>query len=523
MKKIVDIITKCFSPWLLTLLFVAVNLYLNWNVFPKYPIGAHAWAQSDYYAMAQKFYLETWNLFEPQTWIFNKQMAWEWAHVSSDTIISGNIAIHSYIVGMIMRLFGTDAPIIYRIYTFLWIIPFFYFFLKACNIIGVNRGIQVFLGSVFAFSPLFIFYSATSMASVPCIAHMMIGIYFYIKFLYSKDRRDWVWAVVILGVLPLIRTTFVIPFIAVICTEILKWMCRTISVKELGRQMWVVLPFVALFFLWFFWSKEMLAKHNSIFLTSLRSPSSFQEAKEVYRMSIDYWGRHYMIHYHFWILVIFTGVGILFNRKKLLRFDVAFGVILFLGFVCFALAMMTQYKDHDYYYLDSFFLPIVLVTTVIYGNLWQHFKGEFLFVLLALYSSYRSFLQARDYHNWRYNMEYWDGLNHLNFEYKGIDKYLDTIGVTKDKKIVVLSQSAPNRNFTFIKRNGVCAFNSGTTLFETTDFNTFPYFLVTKTEMKEYYEAILHRLKPIGCYGEVLVLTENKNDEMSLEELNAYK
>ncbi len=121
-------------PLLFAILLVGFNIKLNWTHFNSYPQSIHAWAQADYYAMAQKFYMHTWNLFEPQSWVLNKQFPTDWGYIADDALTTGNIAIHPYIVGMLMRLLGTDAPIIYRIYCFLWVIPFFFWFCKHLQI-----------------------------------------------------------------------------------------------------------------------------------------------------------------------------------------------------------------------------------------------------------------------------------------------------------------------------------------------------------------------------------------------------
>lgn len=517
MKWSATCIKNGFSPLLLTVFFVGIVFSINITFFPLFPLGIHAWAQSDYYAIAQKFYMETWNLFAPETWIYNKQLFVDFNALANDTIIGGNIAIHPYIVGMIMRLFGTDSPIIYRVYCFLWILPLFYFFLKTCNVIGVNKGVQLFVGSTIAFSPVFIFYSVNFMNCVPCLAQMVIGVYFYIKFLYSNDKKDWRWAVVILGVLPLIRTTFLIPFVAILCNEGLKWICRKITFRDMLNRLLIAIPFLLFFIIWLFWSKYMTEKHGSIFLSSLRPVESIEEIQSIFKKTLIQWKQHYMVHYHFWILLIFLGVGLLINRKKIFRFDVSFVFIMIIGYILFAIVMMSQFVHHDYYYLDTFFYPLVLLPIVIFGNLFQDFKGQWAFVLLGFFSAYKSYSIARDYTDFRYNTEYWDPNFQNNFAYIGIDKFIDKNEKYKGVKWVMLSQSAPNRNFTFIKHNGLCGFNMYDNSLKEIDFKKYPYFLITKSEVSEYYDLIIQKLKPIDIYGEVLFLELNTDEPLEMD------
>ena len=145
-------------PILFALLLIIFSVHLNWPIFSSHPHSIHAWAQADYYAIAQRFYLDTWNLFEPQSWVMNKQFPYNFETISNDTLTAGNIAIHPFIVGMLMRLLGSDAPIIYRVYCVLWLIPFFLGIVQIGKTLASDRLVQLMIVIMVGLSPVLIYY-----------------------------------------------------------------------------------------------------------------------------------------------------------------------------------------------------------------------------------------------------------------------------------------------------------------------------------------------------------------------------
>ena len=85
--------------------------------FPKF---IHGWAQSDRYALAQGFINNGFNLFKPETLVYNHQFPTNWLRPSNSTITAVDFPIHEYMVAIIMTIVNSTAPLVFRLYTLLY-------------------------------------------------------------------------------------------------------------------------------------------------------------------------------------------------------------------------------------------------------------------------------------------------------------------------------------------------------------------------------------------------------------------
>ncbi len=372
-------------------------------------------------------------------------------------------------------------------------------------------------------SPVFIYYSANFLNVIPCLGQTMVGLAFYFSYLQTNDRKSWWWAIVILGITPLIRTTYVIPLIAVLCTEGLRWLTKQLTFRDFLKQFGGIAIFIGFLAVWFVWNNKMIEKHNTIFLNGLAYVGSWSEIKVLLVQIYDIWNGHYFNTKFVIIYCCILVIGLVINRKKLRSNELAFTVILSLGYILFLIAMIRQFRDHDYYFLDTLFLPLILLPIVIWKD--YQFIGRFpiisailAYVFLSLYKQ-----NATDYMAWRYNLEYMDP-NRANYEvYEGVQMCLEKNGIMYNEPIFIISNMAPNLNLMHVRHNGVIARNFAEQLFEQAKQKGFNYFLIAKTEVGEEFKPILKELKVIDKCGDVLVMTYNTEGEVwSLEAFKSY-
>ncbi|MFH1321045.1 MAG: hypothetical protein ABII90_10385 [Bacteroidota bacterium] len=77
------------------------------NLFPSY---IHAWTQSDRYALALGFIDNGFDFFHPCSYNLK----------TVNGITSVDFPIHEYIIAVIMKITGSTAPLIFRIYILLY-------------------------------------------------------------------------------------------------------------------------------------------------------------------------------------------------------------------------------------------------------------------------------------------------------------------------------------------------------------------------------------------------------------------
>ena len=510
------------KPIVIASLLFLVLVYFVSGQLNHAPMGIHAWAQADYYAMAQRFYMDSWNLFEAQTWVLNKQFPYEWGRIMPDGVTSGNIAIHPYLVGMCMRLFGTDNPMIYRVYCLAWAFVLIYYVIKIMDQLEMQTFFRWIIGGMVVFAPVFMYYSTNFLNAIPCLAQMFIGVYFYLKYLDTEEKSDWNKAVLILGILPIFRTTFLLVFIAVLCNEGLMWLAKRKTFKELIRQFLIVLIPLALIVIWKVWDKHLFLQKDGIFLSELMQVRSWNEFKEGMGLISEYWTGQYFLSFHYYVMAFIIVLGLFVYRKDWFRPELSFAVIYLIGNICFFFAMFRQYFDHDYYYLETIFPALLLLTIIaISGAQFILRRYKVLFGVVVLGFFILSFNKAKVQYADRTNLAVHDAYRFLYECYDGADAFLTNQGIGREEKIFVLSNMAPNIQLTYIKRPCVIARKHVEDLFATRG-KDIQYFLISRHEMNEHFESVLVQLTPIAKWNDLVLLKYNEGELTPLEDLKSY-
>jgi len=130
----------------------------------------------------------------------------------------------------------------------------------------------------------------------------------------------------------------------------------------------------------------------------------------------------------------------------------------------YALLMMQQFPDHDYYFLDTFFpviiIFLVLITASVYNKIINNtFKLILSFSLcLLLFLSYSDFKTVFDQ---RYMKNQWNKMEmNDRIYFKGSDVFLDSIGISRDALMLVVNANTTNMPFILMKRKGYAQFHT---------------------------------------------------------------
>ena len=112
----------------------------------------------------------------------------------------------------------------------------------------------------------------------------------------------------------------------------------------------------------------MRQEYGSLFLASLLPVKNMEEVHIVMQNVHDRWRFHYFQRMQHWLyvaVVIGALVTLIVRRKSLHSEDKRlslwwFVAIWVFGEILFVIAMSRQFCDHDYYFLDSMYLPVVM-------------------------------------------------------------------------------------------------------------------------------------------------------------------
>lgn len=504
----------------LLLAFLVLGYLFHARHIREFPANTHAWAQSDRLAIAHGFVDNGLNFFKPQTYIYNHkiQSTKGWLKPDATNITAVDFPIHDYIPAVAMKMSGTRAPWLFRTYILLYSFAGLFFLFQLSKLLQNKDFVSWFIVLFAATSPVYVYYQSGFLPTVPSIANAIIGLYLYAKFLEKKQWKSFYWSLFFLTLGALSRTTLVIPLVAVLGVEFIQmlknrqwvwkqWIAAGISVLALG--------------LYFAYNAYLRKTYGTLFLIQLMPASDFAEFKALLKIVYHNWFFQYFTktHYLAWFLLVLAG-GIAWwknrqsettLRKRFLGLIVLYSI----GTGLFFLVMARQFEAHDYYFLDTFYLPFVLLMAfccgrISWGNTFIRY-GSYAVMLLLMLVWVRHARQAQVE---RRLTGSWDKTNNTISDYTGSDAFLSSLGIARNAKILVLDAVAPNIPFLLMNRPGYV--NLSTDEKTLRNMLTFPYDYVVLQdayflpEIYSNYPAITTELQPIASNGRITVYRKQK-------------
>ena len=349
-------VARGVAPGTLLALLLVLSVWFYHDSIGLYPSFNHAWSQADWLAIAIKFRERGYNFFLPAT--FNL--------LTDDGVTGAGFPLPAYLAALLMGLTGRDAPGLMRAVTLaagLGGLLALFALVRRASGSPLKGGIV----ALFVFcSPIYVFYQASFLPSVPAFAAALAGYYWFYRALKTGNnpfgaRRKLVSAVAWLTLAAAIRTPFALPLLCTLGHLVVLRARHKASVNwgAMAITYGVALLLLAADFLYNEYLND--AHRGSMFLVRPRSFTSWAQAVEVTKTVRQYWLWSLLSRPQWLLLLLAAGVAAGQQGRRLLRNEWA-GHWLALsagGLVYYAL-MGQQFAIHDYYLLDTFFLPLVL-------------------------------------------------------------------------------------------------------------------------------------------------------------------
>ena len=192
------------------ILLVAAGLFVESGYMNEYPSHIHAWAEQDHYALSMGFLNNGFDFFHPETMIYNKQFPGWWKEAYDTTVTSAGFPIHEYMVALLMKLFGTTSPWVFRTWTLLWALIGLCFLYKISYHLTHDGAKSLLVAGIALTSPVMAYYQNGFLPGIPALSLSVMGFWYYLSYLDSKTKLHFHLAIVILTLAMLIRTTFAI-------------------------------------------------------------------------------------------------------------------------------------------------------------------------------------------------------------------------------------------------------------------------------------------------------------------------
>jgi len=123
--------------------------------------------------------------------------------------------------------------------------------------------------------------------------------------------------------------------------------------------------------------------------------------------------------------------------------------------------MMRQYYDHDYYFLDSLFVPTMLLLLFSIDAIAIKTKQQKIIaaiIIIAINCS--AFIDTNKIQKERYTIQEWDRVEISRQNFIGSDLYLDSIGIHKNSKILVIESYSTNIPLILMNRKGYTVYQT---------------------------------------------------------------
>jgi hypothetical protein len=507
-----------FFAFLLTVFFVFHYKYIN--EFPSY---THAWSQSDRYALANGFVDNDLNFFKPQTMVYNHQFPNNWNSSDSTRITAVDFPIHDYVPAILMKIFGNKSPFFFRGYILIYGFIGLFFVYKLAKLLGNSKLISFFILIFAATSPVLVYYQSGFIPTIPSLSNAFIGIYFYTLFRRSNHFKSFVICTLFLTLSALARATFLIPLVAIFSLEFLKIVqLKKVEIKNLLVCMFSVLVILS----YMFYNYYLRKTYGSLFLFDFKMANSFEELIAILKVIFQRWLFHYFSWLHFSVLFLLFVAGFIFSGIKLKTFyikekmSIQLIVLLLIGNSIFFIFMAQQFENHDYYFLDTFYLPIILLVMLLFAMV-DFLKSTVIVGSILLICSFFMLKNAQFMQVEKRTTGTWDEVNESILNFKNSEGFLLKNGLSKNEKIFVFESKTPNIPFLLMNRTGYCNMNSNySAIKKSLDFPSKYYIFQNEFFLQDiyaHYPHIIKHLKMIATNGKITIC-EKENSNQNLEQ-----
>lgn len=481
----------------------------------------HLWAQADHYALANGFVENNLDFFHPQTFVYNHQFPNGWLTADSSNITAVDFPIHQYIVGVIMKITGSDSPAIYRIYMLLLAITGLIYIYRLSFLFNKSVWFSAIITTFVAFSPVFLFYQIRFIPSVPSLVTCIIGCFYYFSYSQNNRKKDLYLFVFFLTLAALTRLTFIIPLLSISGVEFLRLIRNP---KERTQKVLLGIASLSVVLLYIAYNSYLRKTYGSLFLNELLPAKSLSEFILVTKSVLKTWKWEYFSIYHYLLvgITIVLFVTGFFRRNPFSnRHELRLVILMFSGSVVFYLVMCVQFMAHDYYFIDTFLLPVTLLLIVLSPSIIQSgktavFASRIISGVLVLGMGYTAFASLKE----RDAREKWGPNETLIASYSNSAALLEKLSIPKSAKILVLTPSSPNIPFLFMKRTGFATMKTDRVALQ--KILRFPVEYVVFendlfiSEIYANYPEVVKQLRYLGTDGKITFCKKEYTPEQTL-------
>ena len=499
------------------LVIALYGLQLHYRYLAEFPAFVHSWSQTDRYAIAIGFLNNGFDLFHPETLILNKQYPHWWKHADSSAITAVDFPIHEYAVAAAMRLSGNTSPIVFRLCTLLVALVGMAFLYKLAHELTGHWTKALPVALVAMTSPVYAYYAAGFIPGVPALSFAIIALWAYLRYLRGYGRYFAV-AMAMAAVATLIRTSFAILPVAMVCFEVLRAILRRTSL--LPKLPAIVLSAAAVGG-YMAWNAHLRSLYDTVFLSGLAPAHDMAELKTLLGQAADNWRYSYFSKFQQWLFVAVAVAAVAWLIYKRFRkgetvwdngqqpADTSLWIFVagyMLGCCMFAIAMAQQAPDHDYYFIDTLLLPTLLALTLTLKALPKpngRIATLVAIIIVGVVGAKMLVDTSKDMKQRRNN----DDRAYITAQaFEGSEAWLDSIGVGPEAKIMAMYAYPQNAPFILMNRRGYTMMWYDDDIVSAGMKFPYDYIVIENRRFRNdfpYHSKYLGHLQPLATNGKI--------------------
>lgn len=467
MKKVIDLLVQKQLLFILLLVILSV-VYGLMGTMNSGPMSQHQWRQADCLSITQNYGQDDLPFLEPE-------IHWQGETNNGKTI--SEFPIIYYTIGKLWTVTGKHYWM-YRLLN-LGILFLGLFYLKrTIELILRDKFWSYFIPLLLFTSPILVYYSNNFLMNTTAFGLVLIAGYHFTRFTLENRYRNLIYACLLFIFAGLLKITGLLLFFAVGAILAYDIIIRTKSLSQRWKEL---VPFVlglgviAVWYSYTSWYNSQNLKY--IFL---------QGILPIWEMSFEAAANHLKILSNkllpeYFNTVILCGLAIggiilLIYRGIANLYFLTLTTLLLLGSGLYILLFFQVFDVHDYYLINLLILvpamSLLILTSVqkqnspILSSNKIKTAGVLLLLFLVISTAVKTRIKYSANNKYIVNApmleveqtEYWKWYHwHYNNTFKGledIEPYLNSVGITKDKKVVSIPDASINISLYLMNRKG---------------------------------------------------------------------
>ncbi len=437
-------------------IFIALLLLLYFildyhNILFLRPQGIHFIRQTDGLSFVANYYKNGFHFFEPQ--MFNLQ--------STDGKAACEFPMLYYLTALLYVVFGEHEFILRLITLSIVSIGFCYLFKLLCLLLQDFVYALTFT-FLFISSTILLYYTNNFIPDASAFGFTLIGWYFFFAGLKNKEKKKYFLLCFVFFLLAsLLKVTYFINPLSAILSLFVIDLYSGSSTKNLFKKNTLPLSaFILSFLLTLSWNSYMLhynsVNHDTYFFTHVLPIWSMDnnEIAIVWDHICNYWYSNYYYQSTLHVFLVLVIAGFLLIKKSDKQILIP-SFILLLGSLCYFLLFFGPFKYHDYYFIALIPAIILVITNAFvaaknkFPKWINHSVSKTLLILLCCLSLY----YAKKRVHQRYD-DTKDLYASIGFKFADTREYLDSLSISENAKIIIVTDNSTNGGLYFINRSG---------------------------------------------------------------------